>query len=216
MNEIINSLAEFLVTPLIRWILLFASIIITIIQYLNEPQRFSLEKSFEGLTYKWHLYAIAVFTCITTVLTIIGLWITIPFTDKLPDLWYIYLFVLYVAIITQITIDSPEVVNDGSFSPPPTYMYPQKYRVMITYVGMVIDILIMLQIYIYSGIADTKKTTVISYYVIERFGGWYAGNKLDFLFDWSGLIDVLLKVYLVMLQKNFIACHYNLPSSWDA
>lgn len=216
MNEIINSLAEFLVTPFIRWVLLFAGITITIIQYLNEPQRFSFEKSFEGLTYKWHLYAIAIFTCITTVLTIIGLWITIPFTDKLPDLWYIYLFVLYVAIITQITIDSPEVVDDGSFNPPPTYMYPQKYRVIIAYVGMVIDILVMLQIYIYSGIADTKKTTVISHYVIERFGGWYAGNKLDFLFDWSGLIHVFLKVYLVMLQKNFQACHYNLPASWDA
>ena len=216
MNPIISALGEFLVTPLLRWLLLFLGIIITIIQYLNEPQRFSFKKSFEGLSYKWHLYALAIFTCITTVLTILGLWLSIPFTDKLPDLWYIYLFVIYLAIITQITLDSPQYVNDGSFNPPPTYMYSQKNRVLIAYVGLVIDALVMIQIYIYSGIADYSKTTYLSHYITERFGGWYVGNKLDFLFDWSGLIHIFLKVYLLMLQKNFQACHYNLPPSWDA
>jgi hypothetical protein len=214
--SILYELAEFITTPLFRWLFIVIGIIVTILQYINEPQRFSYKKSFEGLSYKWHLYIIAIFVCITTVLTVIGLWVTIPFTDKLPDYWYVYLFVLYVAIITQITVDSPIYTDDGSFNPPPSYILPQKYRVMIAYVGLIIDIIIMLQIYIYFGIADISKKTILSRYILERYGGWIEGNKLDFLFEWSGLIHVGLKIYVLLLQKNFQACKYGLPPSWNA
>jgi len=217
MSNILYEVGEFLTTPLFRWLFLFLGIIITILQYLNEPQRFSHKIAFDGLSYKWHLYLLAMFGCLTTVLTIIGLWITIPFTDKLPEYWYIYIYILYVAIMTQITIDSEQYTNDGkSFNPPPSYMFPQKQRVMLAYMGLVIDALVMLQIYIYFGIADISKKTIFSKYVLERFGGWVSGNKLDFIFDWSGLIHVILKVYLLLLQKNFQACKYGLPPSWNA
>jgi hypothetical protein len=86
--SILYSLAEFIVTPLFRWIFLGLSVIITIIQYLNEPQRFSYKTAFTGLNFKWHLYGLAILTCITTVLTTIGVWYSIPFTNKLPDLLY--------------------------------------------------------------------------------------------------------------------------------
>ena len=70
--------------------------------------------------------------------------------------------------------------------------------------------------YIYFGVADNTKKTIASTYFLERFGGWAAGNKLDFIFDWSGLIDTIIKIYIVLLQTNFQACYYNLPSSWNA
>ena len=216
MSDILYSLAEFITTPIFRWLFILLGIIFTILQYINEPQRFSYVKSIEGLSFKWHLYLIGIVIGVSTVLTVIGMWGTIPFTDKLPSYWYVYLFILYIAIITQITLDSPQITDDGTFNPPPAYMFPQKYRVIIAYVGLVIDIVIMLQIYIYSGIADFSKKTVVSRYVLERFGGWEAGNKLDFLFDWSGILDVLLKVYVLLLQNNFRACDYGLPPSWNA
>jgi len=216
MSDLLYSLAEFITTPIFRWLFILLGIILTIFQYINEPQRFSYVKSFEGLSYKWHLYLIAIIIGVSTVLTVIGMWLTIPFTDKLPDYWYVYLFIIYCAIITQITLDSPQYTDDGTFKPPPEYMLPQKYRVLISYVGLVIDIVIMLQIYIYSGISDFSKKTVVSRYVLERFGGWEPGNKLDFLFDWSGILDVLLKVYVLLLQTNFRACDYGLPPSWNA
>jgi len=216
MSDLLYSLAEFITTPLLRWIFMLLGVIFTILQYINEPQRFSYVKSFEGLSYKWHLYVIGIIIGVSTVLTVIGMWGTIPFTDKLPSYWYVYLFILYCAIITQITLDSPQITDDGTFNPPPEYMFPQKYRVIIAYVGLVIDIVIMLQIYIYSGISDFSKKTVVSRYILERFGGWEAGNKLDFLFDWSGILDVLIKVYVLLLQKNFRACDYGLPPSWNA
>ena len=217
MSDILLSLGEFIITPLFRWITLLLTTILTILQYLNEPQRFSYTKAGDGLSYKWHLYLLAIFAGVSTVLTCISLWIQIPFTDVLPDYWYLYLFVLYLAIITQITMDSSQYIDDGiSFNPPPSYMLPQQYRVILAYVSMVVDALIMIQLYIYFGIADITKKTVVSRYFLERFGGWYGSNKLDFIFDWSGLIDTIIKLYILSLQSGFQACLYGLPPSWNA
>jgi hypothetical protein len=88
--------------------------------------------------------------------------------------------------------------------------------VLLTYAGLIIDIIIMVQLYIYFGIADVSKKTVLSRYFLERFGGWYSGNKLDFVFEWSGIIDVVLKLYILYLQTSFRACNYGLPDSWNA
>lgn len=214
--SILYDLAEFLTTPLFRWILILLGIIFTIIQYLNSPQRYSYKTAEFGFSYKWYLYLLCMLNLFTSSLTTIGQWATIPFTDMLPDYWYIYIFVLCFAIITQITIDSPQLVDDGSFNPPPTFLYPQKFRVILAYISVCIDTLLMLQLYIYNGIADSSKKTLLSYYLLERFGGWITGNKLDFIFEWSGMIDVMIKIYILLLQKNFVACEYGLPPSWNA
>jgi hypothetical protein len=212
---IISELGDFIITPLFRWITLLLTTLLSVLQYLNEPQRFSYNKSFYGVSFKWHLFALTVLGGVSTVFTCISLWIQIPFTDKLPNYWYLYLFVLYLAIITQITIDSEQYSDDGSFNPPPTYMLPQEYRVLIAYISVVVDALIMIQLYIYFGIADYTKKTIINRYFLERFGGWVSGNKLDFIFDWSGIIDTLIKIYILILQTGFQACIYGLPSSWN-
>jgi len=216
MSGIFLELGNFIITPLIRWILLFLGIVISILQYLNSPQRFSTIESKFYISFKWYLYLLCMFNLFTSSLTIIGQWASIPFTDLLPDYWYVYLFVLCFAIITQITVDSPQITDDGSLNPPPTYMYSQKHRVIIAYISVVIDTLLMLQLYIYNGIADTSKQTLLSRYILERFGGWIPGNKLQFMFEWSGMIDVFIKIYILLLQNNFRACEYNLPSSWNA
>jgi hypothetical protein len=146
-----------------------------------------------------------------------GLWINTPSRDAipLPDNWYIYLFILCMAIITQVTLDSPEVIDDGSFNPPPSYMLPDKYRIMLTYASLVVNIVVMIQAFIYFGIADISKKTVLSRYFLERFGGWYVGNKMDFVYEWSGMIDIIISSYVLYLQSNFRACEYGLPPSWN-
>ena len=215
-SGLIYGLAEFIITPLFRWITFLLTVVLSILLYLNQPQRFSYNEVYFGLTYKWHLYGLAVFSAVTTLLTFIGLWIQIPFTNKLPEYWYLYIFILYLAIITQITVDSEQYTDDGSFNPPPPYMLPQKFRVILAYVSLVADFLVLVQLYIYFGVADISKKTVVSRFFLERFGGWYPGNKLDFIFDWSGLIDTAIKIYILSLQTSFRACDYGLPPSWNA
>ena len=217
MNELLYALAEFIVTPVFRWIMVALSVIINLIKYMNEPQRFSSYRAFSGLKFKWHLYIIAVISLVSYTFMAMGLWINIPFRNiiPLPDNWYVYFFILILAVITQVTLDSPEVTDDGSFNPPPAYMLPDKYRVMLTYASLVINIIVMIQAYIYFGISDLSKKTILSRYVLERFGGWYGGNKLDFMYEWSGMIDILISAYVLYLQSNFRACEYGLPPSWN-
>jgi len=215
MHALLISLAEFITAPILRWIFLFLSIILNIIKYLNEPQRFSYKTAFDGLTYKWHLYLIAVISCISYCLMTISLWLNTPFTKLLPDNWYIYLFIITLAIITQITVNTKQIKDDGSFNPPPTYMLPVKYRIMLSYASLIINIIVMIQTYVYFGVSDLSKKPIISRYVLERFGGWYVGNKLDFIYDWSGMIDIFIAIYILILQINFQACTYELPASWN-
>lgn len=215
MADVLYELAEFITTPSFRWLFLFLSIVLNIIKYLNEPQRFSYKKAIDGLSYKWHMFLIALISCVSYCLMAIGLWHTVPFTDLLPNYWYIYLFIICLAIITQITLDSPQVADDGSFQPPPPYMFSERYRIMLTYASLVINILVMIQTFIYFGIADYSKKTALSRYFLERYGGWYAGNKLDFIYEWSGIIDIFIAFYVLYLQYTFKACKYGLPASWN-
>ena len=216
MLDIIVKIADFLITPSIRWFTFLFTLILSLIQYINQPQRFSYTLSFLGISYKWTLYLIAMYGGITSILLFFSLWIQIPFTINLPDYWYLYLFVLNLAIITQITIDSEQFTDDGSFNPPPSYMMPQKYRVILAYATIIMDFLTLVQLYIYFGISDITKKTAFSRYILERFGGWYPGNKLDFIFDWLALVSVIINTYLFLLQTNFQACEYGLPISWNA
>ena len=214
--SIFNDLCEFLITPLSRWLLLLLGLFITILQYLNTPQRYSFKIAEFNIQFKWYMYILCMFNLFTSSLTTIGQWSTIPFTDVLPDYWYVYLFILLFAIITQITVDEKQIADDGNLNPPPQYMFPQKYRVIIAYISVIIDTLLMVQIYIYNGVVDVSKKTLLSQYVLERFGGWIDGNKLDFIFEWSGMIDVFIKIYILLLQTNFYACDYGLPPSWNS
>lgn len=217
MNQLLSSLTEFLLTPAFRWFILLVRILISIIVYANEPQRFSNTKAIDGLTYKWHLYILAMISVFSTFLTFLGMWSTIPFMDTnlISEYWYVPLVILNFAIITQITISSPQIQNDGTFNPPPTYMLPLKYRIMLSYISLIIDIILFAQFYIYLGVSDYSKRTIMSRYILERFGGWYTGNRLDFLYEWLGILDVIYRIYILYLQNNFTACQYNLPDSWN-
>jgi hypothetical protein len=217
MNQLFSSLTEFLLTPAFRWFILLLRIITAVILYYNEPQRFSVVKAFDGLSFKWHLYILAMVSIFSTFLTFLGMWATIPFMDTniLSEYWYVPLVILLFAIITQITISSPQIENNGTFNPPPTYMLPLKYRMMLSYVSFIIDIILFAQFYIYLGVSDYSKRTIMSRYILERFGGWYKGNRLDFIYEWLGIFDVIYRIYILYLQNYFTACQYNLPDSWN-
>ena len=85
MSNLLISLGEFITTPIFRWILLFVAIIINLLKYYNEPQRFSYKIAFTGLQYKWHMYIIALLSCISYCFVSLSLWVSIPFTQYFPN-----------------------------------------------------------------------------------------------------------------------------------
>ena len=218
MNLIIESFLNFLITPLIRWLVLILNICLIMFAYSQEIVRYSNVKAFTGLPYNWNMFIFVIAGVFGTFLTFLGLWFTIPFTDNLPTYWYIPLFILLIAYYLQSTIDLKPVNNTeklGEFDPPPTHIMPKKYRILLVYMILILDLLIFVQFYIYFGIFDYSKNTILHRYFLERFGGWYDGHKLAFIIEWIGLGYVINDSYNIYLQKTFEACKYNLPASWN-
>ena len=96
MNPFLLSFGNFIISPFIRWFFVFLRLILTVVLYLNQIERFSEIKAFTGLNFKWHSYILAIIYIVSIFITFIGLWITIPFSNKLPEYWYIPIFIVSI------------------------------------------------------------------------------------------------------------------------
>ena len=204
-----SAFMDFLLNPWFRWISFITLTILTIIGYVHEPIRFSDKPDLLGVNFKNQYFVIQILNMSIAAIAFLGLWYTIPFTTSFPYLWYIPIIVIGYAYITQLTIDSPVVVDDGkSFSPPPNYLWPKTYRALF-------DIICFIQGFIYSGVSPQFKTTILHQFILNRFGGVDAGNLTSFTYSWLGIAAVCLDIYILYNQTTFKACTYNLPSSWN-
>ncbi len=220
MNYIIQNFLDFLITPFIRWLMFFVMIGALIFAYQQEITRYSKVTGFTGLNMNWQMYVFSVIGIFGSFITFMGLWLTIPFSDSLPKYWYIPIFILMLAYYTQITMDiepisTDEIDNANNFVAPPTHIFPQKYRLLINYLILIIDLIVFIQFYIYFGVFDYSKNTYLHRYLLERFGGWYDGHKLAYITEWLGLAYVLNDFYNIYISKYFNACEYKLPLSWN-
>ena len=216
MNTLVNHILNFLITPAFRWLIFFINIILVIVAYNQEIVRYSIVKGRTGLPMNWQMFCCLLIGVFGSFLTFMGLWYTIPFTNSLPEFWYIPIFILLLAYYLQNTIDLKTVSNENdNFQPPPTHILPKKYRIVIVWLILLLDMIIFIQYYIYFGVFDYSKDTVLHRFLLERFGGWYDGNKLAFLTEILGIGYVISDCYNIYLQKTFEPCHYKLPSSWN-
>lgn len=215
MNEIFTDFLNLLIHPVVRWVVFLLNIITIGFAYQQEITRYSTTKGFTGLQYNWHFFIILLTGVFGSFLAFLGLWYTIPFTDILPQYWFIPIFIILIAYYTQITIDTKTIKPTDEFTPPPSNILPKKYRVLITYITLILDLLMFLQFYIYFGVFDYSKNTILHRFLLERFGGWYDGNKLAYLTEWLGLLYVSQDIYSIWIQKTFSACEYKLPLSWN-
>lgn len=211
-----STLIDFLLNPWFRWLTFIALTILTILAYVQEPIRFSNDKAWFVLNYKYQYFIIQIINMSIASIAFLGLWYTIPFTKSFPYLWYIPIIIIGYAYITQLTIDSPTVVDDGkTFNPPPTYMWSKKYRSIIFWGILIFDILCFLQGFIYAGVSPEYKTTILHQFVLNRFGGVNENNMTSFIYSWLGVVAVCLDIYMLYNHTTFTACEYNLPSSWN-
>lgn len=216
MNSIVLNFLNFLIIPVFRWSVFFLNIILIAFAYNQEIVRYSVNKGFTGLPFNWQMYSIVLLGIFGSFLTFMGLWYTIPFTEGLPEFWYIPVFILLLAYYLQNTIElKPVNRQTDNFEPPPTHLLPKKYRNAIVWIILLLDIIIFVQCYIYFGVFDYSKDTVLHRYLLERFGGWYDGRKLSFLVELLGIGYVISDMYNIYLQTTFEACHYKLPNSWN-
>jgi hypothetical protein len=213
-TNITDTVLELLITPTVRWIVVIANIIMVAFAYNQEVVRYSTIHGFMGIPYNWQMYILVLLSVFGSFITFLGLWLTIPFTTYFPKYWYIPIFILLLAYYLQNTIDL-QPVSGGDFSPPPTHILPKKYRIIIVWCLLILDIIIFTQYYVYFGVFDYGKNTYLHRYISERFGGWYDGKKFAFLSEWLGLFYVALDLHNIYQQSTFEACTYKLPQSWN-
>lgn len=211
-----GPLIDFLLQPWFRWFSFIALTILTILGYIQEPIRFSDKSDILGINFKYQYFVIQILNISIAAIAFLGLWYTIPFTKSFPYLWYIPIMIIIYAYITQLTIDSPVVKDDGEgFNPPPTYLWPKFYRAFIFWGILIFDIICFLQGFIYAGVSPEFKTTILHQFILNRFGGVEPGNLASFVYSWLGVAAVCLDIYMLYNQATFKPCNYDLPNSWN-
>jgi hypothetical protein len=214
MNEL-DLLSKLLINPTFRWVIYFLTLALVMYAYVIEPARFSAKARFFGITSSFEAFISMCFTLMFYLVLFLGLWLTIPFTDKLPDLWYVPMFAILFAIVTQLFIDTPTINNYKSFNPPPTYIPAKPYRRLVYYSILILDVIIFIQGFIYAGISTQFKTTILHQFILNRFGGTKPENMLNFLTEWFGVIGLVLDGYWIYGLETFSACKFDLPGSWN-
>lgn len=215
-ENILKTISEILIKPSLRWIIFLALIILTILSYIQEPVRFSGKIAFTGVSFKLHYFILICITIFIYIFSFLGLEFTIPFSKNLPAYWYIPIIIIIYAIILDITTKSYIVTDKkGNLEPPPKYLLPKKYRLILFYFIIAFDILAFIQTFLYYGISVQFKTTVLHQFFLNRFGGFKPGNILAFITSWLGILGLLLDGYMLKNQIGFIACNYGLPESWN-
>lgn len=205
-----------LTNPLLRWIFWLSVTVLNFFAFVHDPIRFSEQADFFGIPDKWFIY-IARMMCLTLdILTFLGLWFTIPLFEGISVYWFIPLVFLGYAFISQVSIDSPTVSKEEEhFSPPPEYLWPKSYRIVLFIAILLLNITIFMQFYIASGISDYYNNTVLHRFFLQRFGGFYKGNYLAFIVAWLGILSFIFDSNMLRRQYEFQACQYDLPNSWN-
>lgn len=210
----LSGFLKFFLNPVLRWLLLTIIIILNFIAYYQDPLRYSMTPSVLIIPNKWFAFLSGITTWSLDFLTFLGLEFTIPFATFLPSFWYLPFLCLGYGIITQITLDSRTYTAGESLDPPPKELLPKSDRIILYGTILVLDIIIFLQLYFASGIADITKNTVLEKIFLQRFGGLKQGG-LQFLVAWMGLIGVIIDIFSFRTTYLYEACKYNLPKSWD-
>lgn len=212
----LQTFTDIILNTNFRWIVLGITIILTIIAYIQEPIRFSKKKSPFGIGYKTHYFVLICITLFIYVFNVLTLEFTVPFSKNMPYLWYVPLIIIAYSIILDITSNSKTVDDkEGDFNPPPKYMLPRKYRLLILYFILGLDIITFIQGMLYAGVNIQFKTTLLHQFFLNRFGGFKPGNMLIFIISWLGIVGLLIDAYVINNHAKFNACEFGLPESWN-
>tara|TARA_B100000029_G_C17558870_1_gene952634 strand:- start:1112 stop:1780 length:669 start_codon:yes stop_codon:yes gene_type:complete len=217
---------ETFMNPKVRWVTFFCVMILNFVAYYQDPLRYSLSKKCIGIPCKWFDYIAGMGTFTMDVLTLLGLWYTIPFSDSMTNIWFIPIIIFGYAIISEITIWSDiykekcevssktnETVCD--FDPPPSGLWSRKKRLILYSIILILDIIIFAQFYIYAGNINLAHKTILHKFFLERFGGFYEGNMIQFFVSWVGILGILFDIIAWKIVYGFQACQYSLPKSWN-
>ena len=215
-NNILPYLYDFFMSIPFRWFVYISFLVLQIIAYYQNPKLFTEAKKCFKINCRVITFIIGLISITLTLFGLIALWYVAPFTDILPDYWYIPVIILVYAIIIQITLSVKVEVEDNEFNPPPETLINKKYRVLLYGVILILSIIYFIQLYLDGGVNLTKTNNIkyADHLILGRFGG-VSKEKYNFFIEWFASIKFLMGILEIQNINNFYACDYGLPSSWD-
>ena len=218
-NNILPYIYDFFMSISFRWIVYVSFLVLQIFAYYQNPKLFTEAKKCLKLNCRIATFIIGFISITLTLLGLIALSYIAPFSDILPDYWYIPVIILVYAIMIQITLSVKVEVEDNNFNPPPENLINKKYRTFLYIVIFVLNIIYFIQLYLDGGVnlikSNTNNTTrYADHFILGRFGG-ISKEKYNFFIEWFASIKFLLGILEIQNINNFYACDYGLPSSWD-
>lgn len=214
-HHIYPYMFDFFMSVAFRWIILFIIFVLQIYSYSQNPKLFTNAKKCYTTNCRAVTFLIGVIGTTLTLLALITLWYVLPFSDVLPDYWYIPIIIITYAIIIQITISVKVEVEDGSFNPPPEYLINKKNRIILYVILTILFMIYFIQLYLDGGVNIIKNNNrYIDHFILGRFGG-VNKNNYNFFIQWFAIIKILVSMLTIKSAYDFYACDYGLPSSWD-
>jgi hypothetical protein len=144
---------------------------------------------------------------------LMALWYTTPFTNNISSYWYIPVFILTYAIITQMTISVKMYEDNGTLNPPPSDLWPLRDRTALYILILVLDTIFFHQMYLDGGKTLVRTNSIWNNYIISRFGS--IRNFYSFALGWFGVVGLILDFISIKVIAEFNACDFNLPKSWN-
>jgi hypothetical protein len=213
-EQVSKSVSIFYQSTGLKWFIATMFFLLNFVSYYQNPTLFSDSRNCWGLPCRWFNFIAGIGNLTLNLIGMIGLWYCAPFTSYLPDYWYIPFAILSYAFIIQITLSVKTIKDDGSFNPPPENLWPQKERVWLNVIIMILDMIFFHQMYLDGGKKLIENPRVIDDFILGRFGGWNE-SKYEFLLGWWGIIGLILDLLAIQFAYYYQSCDYDLPSSWD-
>lgn len=198
----------------VRYLFVIINTVLNIVAYYVHPGRYSTQKYLGIISGKWFNYYTAIITFSSDIITLIGLWLLIPFTAYLPRFWYVALLVFGYGVITQITVDTQTYSKDDNLSPPPKYLINKNKRIILYTIIFLINFVVFIPFYINSGVQSKNTVRIVDVVLLNRFGG-LTSSKISMYMAIFTLVSILLDGLALDEQIRYKSCFYNLPDSWN-
>jgi len=196
-----------------RWFVYALVFILNFFAFYQNPVLRTDSKKCYGMPCRWFSFITGICAMSLYLFGLIALWYVAPFSEHMPDYWYIPVIILTYAIITQITISIQVTEENGNFNPPPQDLWPKATRVKLYLLILLLDVIYFHQMYLDSGQALTANKRIVDDLILSRFGG--TKNTLSFVLGWFGLVGLLFDFLSIRFISGFDACHYGLPKIWN-
>lgn len=214
-KNVFPFLYDFFMSITFRWIILFTLLFLNIFSFVQNPKLHSNSKKCMKMNCRINTFIIGFISITISLISLIALWYIAPFSNELIDYWYIPIILLIYALIIQITISIKPVIEDGNLNPPPDYLLPKKYRVILYVLLLSVSLIYSLQLYLDGGVnLISNGTKYMDHFVLGRFGG-ITKNKYMFFVEWITIVRIIFGILNIRNISDFYACDYELPSSWD-